>query len=127
MSKTQLDEIHQECNKPLQSKWYVDSKSKSKFDWNYKSTSDFSVRKSGGLWLVYDKKKPTKTSSETLKAQRKLYNQLKREYEQSLQPSNESETLTNVDKIQAKTRKATVNMLNGLASSPRYDRIYSNM
>lgn len=127
MSKTQLDEIHQECNKPLQSKWYVDSKMKSKFDWNYKSTTDYSVRKSGGLWLVYDRKKPDKTSKETLQAQRKLYNQLKREYEQSLQPSDESETLTQADKVQAKTRKATVNMLNGLASSPRYDRIYSNI
>lgn len=128
MSKQVADEIHQECNKPLQSKWYVDSKMKSKFDWNYKGTSDYSVRKSGGLWLVYDRKKPDKTSRETLQVQRKLYNQLKKQYELEQGVSNDTDTtLTTEDKLKAKTRKKTVNLLNGLASSPRYDRIYSNM
>ena len=127
MSKTQADEIHKECNKPLQSKWYVDSKGKSKFGWNYKSTSGFTVRKSGGLWLVYDRPSQAKTSKETLQAQRKLYNQLKREYEASLRPSDDVDTVTQTDKAKAVTRKKTINMINGLAFAPRYDRIYSNM
>lgn len=127
MSKQVADEIHKECNKPLQSKWYVDSKSKSKFDWNYKSTSGFTVRKSGGLWLVYDRPIQVKTSKETLQAQRKLYNQLKKEYEASLRPSDEVDTVTQADKVKNVTRKKSINMLNGLAFAPRYDRIYSNM
>lgn len=127
MSKQVADEIHKECNKPLQSKWYVDSKSKSKFDWNYKSTSGFTVRKSGGLWLVYDRPSQVKASKETLQAQRKLYNQLKRDYEQSLQHSDDVDTVTQEDKLKAVTRKKTINMISGLAFAPRYDRIYSNM
>ena len=127
MSKQVADEIHHECNKPLQSKWYVDSKNKSKFDWNYKSTSGFTVRKSGGLWLVYDRPSQVKTSKETLQSQRKLYNQLKREYEASLRPSNDVDTVTQADKAKAITRKKTINMVNGLAFAPRYDRIYSNI
>lgn len=127
MGKQVADEIHKECNKPLQSKWYVDSKGKSKFDWNYKSTSGFTVRKSGGLWLVYDRPSQTKTSKETLQSQRKLYNQLKKEYEASLRPSDDVGTVTQEDKLKAVTRKKTINMINGLAFAPRYDRIYSNM
>lgn len=127
MSRQVADEIHRECNKPLQSKWYVDSKGKSKFDWNYKSTSGFTVRKSGGLWLAYDRPNQVKTSKETLQAQRKLYNRLKKEYEASLQPSDDVDTLTQEDKLKAVTRKKTINMINGLAFAPRYDRIYSSM
>ncbi len=85
------------------------------------------MRKSGGLWLVYDRPSKPKASKETLQAQRKLYNQLKREYEQSLQPSDDVDIVTQADKAKAVTRKQTINMISGLAFAPRYDRIYSNM
>ena len=126
--KTLADTIHEECNKPLQSKWYVDSKGKSKFAWKYKSTSDFTVRKAGGLWLCYDRNKTKK--SDIVKEQQKLYNRLKREYEKSLQvPTEDVEltTLTKEDKLQTITRQKTVKLLSGLACAPKYDRIYATM
>ena len=126
LNDCQRDIIHDECNKPLQSKWYVDSKQKSKFNWKYKSTSGFTVRKSGGLWLVYDRPKQVKTSKETLQAQRKLYNQLKKEYEQSLKASDDVDVVTQEDKLRNITRKKTINMISGLSFAPRYDRIYAN-
>lgn len=126
MSKQTVDEIHKECNKPLQSRWYVAvNNQKSKFRSN-RNTGDYIVRRYGNLWLWYDKPQ-TKTSSETLLAQKKLYNQLKKEYEQSLQASDDVDTITMADKVKAVARKKNINMISGLACSPRYDRIYSNM
>lgn len=126
MSKQAVDEIHKECNKLLQSRWYIAvNNQKSKFR-NNRNTGDYIVRRYGNLWLWYDKP-TTKTSNETLLAQKKLYNQLKKEYEKSLQASDDVDTVTMADKVKAVTRKKNINMISGLACAPRYDRIYSNM
>lgn len=124
--KANGDIIHQECNKPLRSKCWVDSKQIGNIEPYYHKTTDYSVRKAGGLWLVYDK--PKKIKNDVVKQQQKLYNKLKREYEKSLDKTDDVETsITESDKIQAKTRKQTINMISGLAFAPRYDRIYSNI
>lgn len=127
---TDRDTIHDECNKPLQSKWYVSSNAKSKFKWRYHQSSDYVVRsnKAGNMWFVKDK--PKKIVSDVVKEQRRLYNKLKRDYEKSLQTDNsidDDTIITKQDKLQAVTRQRSVKLLNGLAFAPRYDRIYSDM
>ena len=120
------DVIHKECNKPLRSKCWVDSRQIGNIEPYYHRTTDYTVRKSGGLWLVYDK--PKKVHSDIVKEQQKLYNKLKREYENSLIGNTDivETELTREDKLKAKTRKQTINMISGLAFAPRYDRIYAN-
>ena len=122
--------IHRECNKPLQSKWYVDAKNKSKYDWKYHSTNQFTVRKSGGLWLCYDRQS---SMSEIERKQWELYRRLKQEYNQEqrqLQKQDDgikkqkSELVK--DKARATAHKKSIQLLSGLITAPRYDRIYSN-
>ena len=122
-----LQSIHQECNKPLQSKWYVEANGKPKFKWRYYASPDYTVRsnKAGTMWFAYDRPKHDRTS-ETEKAQWKLYRQLKREFENNdkSNSTDDDTTLTLKEKTQAITRKKSIQLLNGLISSPRYDRIY---
>ena len=120
------DIIHHECDKPLRSKWFVSTRQIGNVEPYYHKTTGYSVRKANGLWLVVDK--PKKVNSDIIKEQKKLYNKLKREYEKSLkQNSSDVETsVTEQDKMLAKTRKKTISMVTGLACSPRYDRIYAN-
>lgn len=121
--------IHQECNKPLQSKWYVETKNKSKFKWNYHSSSQFTVRKSGGLWLCYDRHL---SMSETERKQWELYRQLKREYNQKQRQLQKQADKIEKQKIelakektQATAHKKSIQLLSGLITAPRYDRIYN--
>ena len=122
--------IHKECNKPLQSKWYVDAKNKSKYDWKYHSTNKFTVRKSGGLWLCYDRQS---SMSEIERQQLELYRRLKREYNKEQRQSQKqydkiekqkSELVK--DKARATAHKKSIQLLSGLITAPRYDRIYAN-
>ena len=122
--------IHKECNKPLQSKWYVETKNKSKFDWKYHSSNQFTVRKSGGLWLCYDRQS---SMSEIERQQLELYRRLKREYNQEQRQlqkqANDIEkqkTELAKDKVRATAHKKSIQLLSGLITAPRYDRIYSN-
>lgn len=124
-----LQSIHQDCNKPLQSKWYVEAKGKPKFNWYYYASPDYTVRsnKAGTMWFAYDRPKRDRMS-DCEQAQWKLYRQLKREFENSSKSTtNDDTTLTLKEKTQAITRKKSIQLLNGLISSPRYDRIYSAM
>ena len=111
------------------SKWYVTCNGKSKFDWNYKSTPDFTVRKAGGLWLCYERK-TKEVKSDIVKEQERLYKRLKREYLKSLMPVSSKvdveDTLTETDKLQNITRKKTVQLLQGLKCAPNYERIYAS-
>ena len=123
--------IHAECNKPLQSKWYVDAPQKRKMvqkNWRYHDTSKFSVRKSGGLWLCYDRTQNNKLS-DCEREQLRLYKQLKREYEQSQKQATEVEKeKIELAKEKARTtaHKKSMQLLSGLITAPRYDRIYCN-
>lgn len=124
-----LQSIHQDCDKPLQSKWYVEAKGKPKFDWYYYASPDYTVRsnKAGTMWFAYDRLKRDRMS-ETERAQWKLYRQLKREFENSSKSTTiDNTTLTLKEKTQAITRKKSIQLLNGLISSPRYDRIYGTI
>lgn len=116
------DVIHMECNKPLQSKFYVSSNGKVKFDWRYNSDKHYGVyRAVGNLWLCRDRN--ISTLSDCEREQIKLYNRLKREYEREqkmLQDKEVSETVVTVeDKARARARKVSYFM-----NKEYYDRIY---
>lgn len=111
----------------LKSRSWVTTNQIGNVDWKYHDTQGFSVRKCKGLWLCYDKKQKQK-DSDIVREQKRLYRQLKREYErEQATPKAHAvdNTITQADKLQAVTRKKTVQMLSGLACSPRYDRIYN--
>lgn len=119
---TNYDVIKAECNKPLQSKFYVSSNSKPKFDWHYNSDRHYGVyRVSGNLWLCRDRKQSSISDCE--REQIKLYNRLKREYEREqkmLQDKVVSETVLTVeDKARARVRKVSY-----FLNKEYYDRIY---
>lgn len=111
----------------LKSRSWVTTNQIGNVDWKYHDTPDFSVRKCKGLWLCYDKKQKQK-DSDIVREQKRLYRQLKREYEREQATPNVhavDDTITKADKLQTVTRKKTVQLLSGLACAPRYDRIYS--
>lgn len=116
------DVIHSECNKPLQSKFYVESNSKTRFEWKYNSDRHYGVyRAVGNLWLCRDRK--LSNISDCEREQIKLYNRLKREYEREqkmLKDKVVSETVvTAEDKARARSRKISYFM-----NKEYYDRIY---
>lgn len=120
--KPSYDVISMECNKPLQSKLYVSSNSKPKFDLHYNSDRHYGVyRAVGNLWLCRDRN--ISTLSDCEREQIKLYNRLKREYEREqkmLQDKEVSETVvTKEDKERARVRKVSYFM-----NKEYYDRIY---
>lgn len=122
--------IHEECNKPLQSKWYIDAKNKSKFDWKYHSSNQFTVRKSGSLWLCYDRQS---SMSDIERQQLELYRRLKREYnneqrqlQKQANDTKKQKTELVKDKVRATAHKKSIQLLSGLITAPRYDRIYAN-
>lgn len=119
---TNCDVIHMECNKPLQSKLYVNSNSKPKFDLHYNSDRHYGVyRAIGNLWLCRDRK--IQSLSDCEREQIKLYNRLKREYEREqklLKDKVVSETVvTAEDKARARSRKISY-----FLNKEYYDRIY---
>lgn len=119
--------IEDECNKPLQSKFAVEAKGKPRFNWNYTDTmrNKYRQRHFGNTYYEIDADElqwHEVGSSDILKEQRRLYNQLKREYEKEL-----NNDITTVEKITAVTRKKSIQLLNGLVSQPRYDRIYGGL
>lgn len=131
VAQTISQTIHKECNKPLQSKWYVETKNKSKFDWKFHKSSSYTVRKSGGLWLCYDRQS---SMSDTERKQWELYRQLKRQYNQEqrqLQKQADEIKKQKIELAKEKSRatahKKSIQLLSGLASAPRYDRIYSGV
>ena len=114
--------IHRECNKPLQSKFYVSSNSKAKFEWGYNSDRHYGVYHAvGNLWLCRDRN--IATLSECEREQIKLYNRLKREYEREQKLLHNKEVAETVvtaeDKARAKARKVSYFM-----NKEYYDRIY---
>lgn len=114
--------IHRECNKPLQSKFYVNSNNRTKFEWKYNSDRRYGVyRAVGDLWLCRDRK--IQSLSDCEREQIKLYNRLKREYEREqklLKDKEVSETVvTAEDKEHARSRKISYFM-----NKEYYDRIY---
>lgn len=116
------DTIHRECNKPLQSKFYVEGNSKTRFEWKYNSDKHYGVyRAVGNLWLCRDRN--ISTLSDCEREQIKLYNKLKREYEREqkmLRDKEVSETVvTAEDKARARSRKVSYFM-----NKEYYDRIY---
>lgn len=120
--KPNYDVISMECNKPLQSKFYVESNSKTRFEWKYNSDRHYGVyRAVGDLWLCRDRKITTLSDCE--REQIKLYNRLKREYEREqkmLRDKEVSETVvTAEDKARARARKVSYFM-----NKEYYDRIY---
>lgn len=120
--KPNYDVISMECNKPLQSKLYVSSNGKPKFDWRYNSDKHYGVyRAVGNLWLCRDRKQSSISDCE--REQIKLYNRLKREYEREqkmLKDKVVSETVVTVeDKARARARK-----VNYFMNKEYYDRIY---
>lgn len=120
--KPNYDVISKECNKPLQSKFYVESNSKTRFEWKYNSDRHYGVyRAVGNLWLCRDRN--ISTLSECEREQIKLYNRLKREYEREqklLKDKEVSETVvTQEDKERARVRKISYFM-----NKEYYDRIY---
>lgn len=121
--------IHQECDKPLQSKFYVNSNSKPKFNWRYHQPKEYGVYTfgSGQLWLCRDRK--VNELSECEREQIKLYNKLKREYEREQKLLNDKkdvviDSITKDEKLQAITRKRSIQLLDGLACAPNYKLLY---
>lgn len=125
--------IESECNKPLQSNFipYVNSnagKARS-IDLGYNSDRKYGVyRAVGNLWLCRDRQtKPELSDCE--REQLRLYRQLKREYEREQRLLRgevvDESTVTKQEKLQAIVKKQAINLLNGLACAPKYDRIYS--
>lgn len=126
--KPSYNVIKSECNKPLQSKLYVNSNSKPKFDWNYNSDKHYGVyRAVGNLWLCRDRKQSS--ISECEREQIKLYNKLKREYEREqklLLDKEVSETVVTVDdKVRARAKSQSIKLMDGLACSPKYKLLYA--
>ena len=124
--------IHKECNKPLQSKWYVETKNKSKYDWKFHQSPTYTVRsnKAGNMWFVHDRQS---YMSDVERKQWELYKQLKREYNQEqrqLQKQADEIEKLKIELAKEKTRatahKKSIQLLSGLANAPRYDRIYAN-
>lgn len=120
--KPSYDVIKSECNKPLQSKFYVSSNNRTKFEWRYNSDRHYGVyRAVGNLWLCRDRN--ISTLSDCEREQIKLYNRLKREYEREqkmLRDKDVSETVvTQEDKERARIRKISYFM-----NKEYYDRIY---
>lgn len=127
--------IESECNKPLQSNFipYVNSKAgkSGSIDLGYNSDRHYGVYRSRGnwnLWLCRDRQtRPELSDCE--REQWRLYRQLKREYEQEQKllrgDVSSDTTITKQEKLQAIARKKTINLLNGSACAPRYDRIYA--
>lgn len=106
--------IHQECNKKLRSRFYVNSNSKPKFNWNYNQPKSFGVYTfgNGSVWLCRDRK--VNELSECEREQIRLYNKLKREYEREqrlLRGKEVSETVvTEIEKEIAKKQKIAYNL-----------------
>lgn len=123
------DVIHLECNKPLQSKFYVESNSKTRFEWRYNSDRHYGVyRAVGNLWLCRDRKQTTLSDCE--REQIKLYNRLKREYEREQKLLNSNNTVdesvvTIEEKQRAKTVKRSMQLMDGLACAPNYKLLYA--
>lgn len=127
--KPDYETIHQECSKPLRSKFYVDSNSKPKFNWKYHQPKSFGVYTFGGgsIWLCRDREQ--KTVSECEREQIRLYNKLKREYEREQKLLNDKkdeviDSITKEEKLQAVTRKRSIQLLEGLACAPNYKLLY---
>lgn len=117
-----LNQIATECNKPLQSASWVATKNKTKYEWGYNSDRHYGVyRAVGNLWLCRDRKLHELSDCE--REQVKLYNKLKREYEneQRLLEGKEvnDSVVTLEEKARARVRKVAYNL-----NREYYDRIY---
>ena len=86
--------------------------------WRYNQGS-YSVYTKYGCCIDYDRKR--KQISDVEKEQWRLYRQLKHEYEQEQKQAKQKQA----EKLANATRKKSVQLLQGLANSPRYDRIYA--
>ena len=111
--KPSYDVIRSECNKPLQSKFYVNANNRARYEWKYNSDKHYGVYKAiGNLWLCRDRKQSTISDCE--REQIKLYNRLKREYEREqklLKDKEVSETVvTAEDKARARAQKIAYNL-----------------
>lgn len=118
-------EIEDECRKPLQSKFAVEAKGKTRWEWYSHNTERkrYFQRHFGNTYYEVDADEfhyHDVGSAEILKEQQALYNKLKREYQKALK----GEDITDVEKVEAITRKKSIQLLNGLVGQPRYDRIY---
>lgn len=131
-ARAKVDVIHLECNKPLTSRFYVESNTKGKFKPYYHDTqrnkyrcisfgnTDYEVDRSEGQFHDVG-------SKEILAEQQRIYNQLKREYERELKAQRgevDNSHMSKEDKQVIATRTKSVQLLKGLANQPYYDRIY---
>lgn len=129
ISASSRSTIESECNKPLQSSSWVSTHNKPRKEWYYNQDRKYGVyRAVGNLWLCRDRKTQPELS-ECEREQIRLYRQLKREYEREQKllrgEVSSDTTVTKQEKLQAIARKKAINLLNGTACSPRYDRIYA--
>lgn len=118
------NEIRQECDKPLQSKFAVEAHGKLRMEWYSHNTMNSRLKTShfGNTWYEVDRAEGQfheVGSVDILREQQRLYNKLKREYEKA-----QNDMVTEIEKVQAVTRNKSVKLLTGLTCSPRYDRIY---
>lgn len=126
-NKPNYYEIHQECNKPLQSKFAVEAHGKPRMEWYSHNCLNNKLRTQhfGNTWYETDRAEEQfhdVGSPEILREQQLLYNKLKREYEKQL-----NNDITEEEKEKAVVRNRNIKLLQGLTSSPRYDRIYTYM
>ncbi len=130
--KAKVDVIHLECNKPLTSRFYVESNSKGKFKPYYHDTmkhqyrcisfgnTDYEVDRSEGQFHDVG-------SKEILAEQQRIYDQLKKEYELELKARRGEVVdvhMSKEEKVKVATRTKSIQLLKGLVDQPRYDRIY---
>lgn len=120
-------EIHQECDKPLQSKFAVEAHGKLRNEWYSHNclNNKFKTRHFGNTWYEVDRADNQfheVGSADILREQQRLYNKLKREYEKA-----QNDMVTTTEKMQAKIRNKNIKLLSGLTCSPNYDRIYKEV
>lgn len=126
-SNVDWNEIKQECNKPLQSKFAVEAHGKLRMEWAHHNTMNNRLRTHhfGNTWYEVDRAEyqfHEVGSADILREQQRLYNKLKREYEKA-----QNDMVTEAEKVQAVTRNKSIKLLNGLTCSPNYDRIYKEV
>ena len=127
--KPNYETIHQECSKPLRSKFYVDSNSKPKFNWKYHQPKSDGVYTfgNGSIWLCRDRK--VNELSECEREQIRLYRQLKREYEREQKLLRDKEvtesTITVYEKLRARAHSQSIKLMDGLACAPNYKLLYA--
>lgn len=127
-----VDVIHLECNKPLQSKFYVDGNCKAKFKPYYHDSMKHQYRciSFGNTDYEVDRKETEwhdVGSREILAEQQKLYNKLKRQHERELKAQRgevDNTPMGKEEKQEIKTRKISKQLLAGLHGHPNYNRVY---